>query len=127
MPCSRSASCTSSTSPGLSSARKMRIGLVIGSHWERHEKCRADSRLRLGPHAPAIPLDNMLANREPQTRSGILVVTMQALEQSKNAFCLVLLKPDTVVLHANDPVTVASFGSDVYARDLFPLAVFQRV
>src|SRR5579871_2998363 len=125
--CSRSDSRTSSTSPGLSSARKMRRGLVTRRPRQRYEKRRSGAGLRFRPDPPPISLDNMLANCQPEPRPWILFVPMQALEKPENALRLLRLEPDAVVPDAHHPLAVAPFGGDMNARSLLALAVFQRI
>jgi hypothetical protein len=48
-------------------------------------ECRAFSRLRLHPDAPAVTLHNPLADRQANAGSGILFPAVQALEDNEYA------------------------------------------
>lgn len=66
--------------------------------------------LRLGPNAPLKTLDDPSANGKAKTGSRI-VVAVQAFEQTKNTFRLLLLEADPIVFYRYIPVrTISQFA-----------------
>ena len=48
-----------------------------------------------------MPVDNLLAHREPGSRSWIFSSTVQPLEDAKDAIRVLGIEPDAVVLHGD--------------------------
>src|SRR5688572_32551601 len=53
----------------------------------------------LDPDPPAVPLDDLLAEGEPDTGTGVLVAPVQALEDLEDALAVRLVDADAVVAH----------------------------
>src|SRR5215468_3986980 len=71
-----------STSLGLSSTRRISTTFSVMSvvSAERKGKCRALVDRRLGPHPPAVAMDDPLYNRQADARPVVLLGAVQALE-----------------------------------------------
>src|SRR5919197_924989 len=103
-------------------ARAKRHGDPLGSTTYR----RTFLGLRFAPVAPAVPLDNLLANRQADARARILTARVQALKDLKDPLRLSRLHPDPVVLHGKDPQGPLRPRRDVDARRGGPVEL-QRI
>src|SRR5205823_7417210 len=62
------------------------------------------SRLGLHPDAAAVALHDLLADRQPNARAGILVATMQPLEGDEDALGTRRVDAYAVVAHVDQPL-----------------------
>src|SRR6185295_5268806 len=69
--------------------------------------------LRLDPDAPAVALDDLLHDREPDARAGVIRLVVQPLEHHEDAIAVLRVQADAVVLHGEEPHLVARLGADV--------------
>src|SRR5215210_5229998 len=109
----RSASTVRRTSPGLSSTSRIWMSVSAMSGGLRA------ARLRVGhsevdgasgpgggvePDTPVQTADDLLAQREPDARSGVLGAGVQPLEHEKDPIPVLVGDADAVVLHRELPV-----------------------
>src|SRR5919109_4833262 len=110
-----------SASVGLSSTRRTSNGrgMLSGSiraHpsiWQSEEKRRPLLRGRRHPHAPAVALYNLLADRQANARPRICAPRVQALKDPKDALEIARLDADAVVAHGKHPLLLPMLGADV--------------
>src|ERR1039457_557517 len=127
-----SASRANPTSAGLSSTRSNRSPDFISCSFlpgrimlvrivERHGKLenRARSRLRLNPDSAAVALDNLFADRQPNTIAGIFGARVQTLKDYKNILRTLRRNSDPVIAHAKQPVPVGFFSLHGNQRRFF--------
>src|SRR5947209_2114816 len=132
---SRNVSVIRRTSPGLSSTSRMSMGrasdgspmaaLLTGREGE--VKAAPPARFRFGPDAPAVALDHLFADGQPDARTRVLLAVVQALEDQENALGVLRLDADAVVAHPKEPVTVLAAGADVDPGRLAVLAELDGV
>src|SRR5450432_4866121 len=85
---------------------------------QREAECASFSGPGVYPDPSAVPIDDLLANREPDTGTGVFSLVMQALEHHENPVRILLIEADAVVPHREDPDLVARLGADVDLRGL---------
>ena len=74
-------------------------------------------RLRLQPNPPAVLLRHLPADRQSDTRSRVLVGSVQPFEQLEDARWWNLeIDADAVVAHGKDPFLPAATGTDTWTR-----------
>ena len=115
-----SASLVRRTSPGLSSTSRISTGrpnaLVHGRH---AVSCRAAAGsvkrnvvpspgLGLDPDAPAVALDDLLADRQADAGARVLVAAVQPLEDDEDPLDVLRLDADAVVAHREEPGSPSS-------------------
>src|SRR4051812_22735710 len=66
-------------------------------------KGRALSRNRFDPDASAVAFDDFLAYGQTYTSSRVLFASMKALEDHENAFKVLRLNSDAIILDRKDP------------------------
>src|SRR5690606_25778613 len=126
---SRRASTVSVTSPGLSSTRRISMGRGVmlcintfvegegvggrGMVREREVEGGAVAGFGLVPDPPAVPLDDLLAHRQPDPRPLVLVAGVEALEDLKYPLAVLRGDPDPVVGHRELPAGFLSVLADV--------------
>src|ERR1035438_8928198 len=126
LPCCR-ASCTNSTSPGLSSINRISAGLVctltspciaLGLR-----DCEAEGGsspgLRFHPELSPVPLYDFLADREPNPGARVFRPGVQALKHLENAFGMPRVDSDAVILNRNYPIRAAVHRRNMDSRALF--------
>src|SRR5258708_7379266 len=64
----------------------------------------AFAEFRLDPDAPAVTLDHLLADGEPDARSRVFDLVVQPLEHHEDALEVLRLDADAIVLHHEFPV-----------------------
>src|SRR5712691_8957668 len=82
------------------------------------EKRCSLTRGRLDPHTPAVPLDDLFADGQPDTCARIFLPSMQALEDVKDALGMPRLESNSVIAHGKAPLLSVLFGGDVDAGAL---------
>ena len=114
---SRKASRVSRTSPGLSSTSSTSMGMPpppIGLHdcavasCQGKAKGRALSGLRLDRDAAAVPLDDLLADRQADAGAGELFPLVQPLEHAEDPFEVLRLDSQPVVLAPRTSTSLAA-------------------
>src|SRR5580704_8817245 len=132
---SRRASLVSRTSPGLSSTKRISMGvaavslifMVLSPFRESEIEGRAFSGIRVHPHPAAVAFRDLLAQCQADSGAGKLFSAVQALKHDENLLEILRLDSKPIVLHGEDPFVVAIFlGGDVDARR-FRAAVFEGV
>src|SRR5882762_2709627 len=68
-------------------------------------KRRPFSFLRLDPDSPAMPFDDLFADGKPDAGSGILVSSVQSLENDKDPVEILLGNADSIIAHRKMPAT----------------------
>src|SRR2546427_11318221 len=118
---SSSASMASSASVGLSSTRRMSMGLPTG--WssmgvgllfcDGEVKCRALPRCGLNPDAAFVPLDDLLADGQAEASAGVFLLRVQTLEDDKNPVKVLRVNADAVVPDRELPRTAIALCAEV--------------
>src|SRR5580658_11178221 len=114
----RKVSCVRRTSPGLSSTRRMSMGVPFSpisfmslSRCRQGEaKRRAMACLRLHRDGAAIPLDDLLADGEAYAGAAELLAPVQPLEHAEDLLEILRLDAEPVVTHREQPPLVGAFG-----------------
>src|SRR5271165_274312 len=117
---SLSASRVRRTSEGLSSTNRMSIGLtafiLIPSFIRNGEmEDGTCSRFRLHPHPATVPLHNLLADSQADTRARILLAAMQALENNEDPVKVLGGNANAVIAYAELPGAVLPCRGNVNA------------
>src|SRR4030095_1203504 len=86
------------------------------ARWQGEEDGRTPADLRLHPDPPAMPLDDLLADRQTDAGSWVRTAVVQALEDDEDPLKILRLDADAVVAHAEDPVPIAGARRDVQQR-----------
>ena len=120
---SLSASRVRRTSPGLSSTSRISIGVVTAAiiallslSGEREVEGRALAGLGLDPDAPAVALDDLLADRQADAGARVLVPAVQALEDDEDALEVLRVDADAVVAHREDPLAAVLRAAETWTR-----------
>src|SRR5580700_3210528 len=92
------------------------LGFRCGQQGEAKGGARA--RVRLDPDAPAVTLDNFLADGKSDARAGILGLGMEALKDYKNAVGLFWGDADAIIADRDAPVAAVALGMNLHARRL---------
>src|SRR5690242_16860233 len=100
--------------------------MVFLLHREGEEERASLSRPAVDPDAPAVPVDDLLADRQPDAGAGIFVAIVQALEHEEDALAVLRIEPDAVVRDAERPRAAVLARRDVHARG-FGAAELERV
>jgi len=61
-----------------------------------------------------VALDNLLAKRQPKPRSRIFRATMQSLQELKDMLGMCRVKPNAIVTHRKDPLSLLTGGRHVH-------------
>ena len=69
-------------------------------------KSRALSRNRFDPDAAPVAFDDFLAYRQSYTSSRVLFASMKALKDHENAFKVLRLDSDAIILDRKDPLAL---------------------
>src|SRR5580658_184333 len=88
-------------------------------------KRSAPPRYRFDPDAPTLALDDFLANRETDARTGYFA-SMQALEHAEHPVGVLRIDADSVVPHRKQPPRRVSLGRDMDVRN-FRASVLDRI
>lgn len=72
----------------------------VASGGQPYCKCGPLARLAVGPNGSTVILDNLAANSQPNARACKLSFAMQPLEHLENAFGILLIKADPVILNS---------------------------
>src|SRR5438876_10579894 len=95
-------------------------------HGDREvERCPL-SWAALRPDAPAMAFDNLLANRQANTRAGVLPAGVQALKDAKDTLGILRVEANAVILHREPPGVALRLDSDMHLRRTLT-AVFEGV
>jgi hypothetical protein len=73
-----------------------------------------------------VPLDDLLADRQPEPSAAVLSLGVQPLEDHEDALRILWLDTNAVVANAEEPFISLTLGRDVDARRV-GAPVFQRV
>src|SRR6266568_2722364 len=131
---SRTASMTRSTSPGLSSTRRMCIrralfvasmALAVAREGELERGARAG--LGLDPDPPAVALDDLLADGEADAGAGVLGAGVQPLEDDEDPVHVLRIDADPIVPDGEQPFLAVGSGRDVDRRSHCGPAELDRV
>src|SRR5215813_9125486 len=76
--------------------------------------------LRFHPDAPAVALDDLLADRQADAGAGVLAAGVQALEHLEQPAGLARVNADAVIPHGELPVPVHTPRRDVDAGGRLP-------
>src|SRR3954454_10037379 len=68
------------------------------------KETRSGALCRFGPDAAAVTLDDLSADRKPETRSGVFS-SVQTFEHPENSVRVFLTEADTVVAHGDQPLS----------------------
>src|SRR5262245_40794701 len=109
-----------SASFGLSSTRRISttFSVMRTVSAERKVKCRALVEGSLGPHPPAVAVDDALYNRQADARPVVLVSAVQALEHAEEFPNILHIKAHAVVLDKIDALAIALATADFDHRHL---------
>src|SRR5712691_1110090 len=112
-----------SASFGLSSTRRISTTFSVMSavSAERKGKCRTLVESRLGPHPPAVAVDDPLYNRQADARPVVLVGAVQALKHPEEFSNVLHIKAYAVVLDKIDALAIDLVAANFDHRHL-PLA-----
>src|SRR5919201_778183 len=96
--CFRNACRVRSTSSGLSSTSKISTPFSItGSPLQSKEKGRTVARPGIGPHPPAVAVDDALDDGQAHPRPLVLLGAVEALEDAEELVGVLHVEPDAVV------------------------------
>src|ERR1035441_3687233 len=106
------ASWINSTSPGLSSTNRISAGLpctfisrsLLRVFWNCEMEGRSRPWLGLHPDLSAVPLDDLLADREPDAGARIFRFGVQSLEDLEDPVGMVRIDANTVIPHGKQPL-----------------------
>src|SRR5258705_8580115 len=79
-------------------------------------KARAFLDTAFGPDLSAVPGDNPMHDREPDTGAAELVVSVQALKNGEQLVGVAHVESGAVVLHAVGHVPILGSAGDLYPR-----------
>src|SRR5205814_7648600 len=71
--------------------------------WQRKAKLTSPLGLGFDPDAPPVAIDDLLADRQPDSSSRVLGFVVQALEDHEDAFKVLRVDADALVLDAEEP------------------------
>lgn len=93
---------------------------------QTEEERRTFARFWIDPDASLMTLDNFLADRKPDARTGIIFLAMQPLKPMKMRWAYCGSMPMPIVLDGENPFLVASLAADLY-RGIGGAAKLERV
>src|SRR4029077_16278424 len=96
----------SRTSVTIVSFSFLRCDPCRGDGGQCEAKRRAFACFRLHPDAPAVALDDLLADRQAHAGAAILFASVQPLEDNEDAVVVLRVNPDAVVAHREDPLAI---------------------
>src|ERR1051326_3571937 len=107
------------TSFGLSSTSKisMMCSVICPIPCECEVKCRSLIRLRFGPDAPAVALDNTLYQRQTDAVSFVFFGTVQSLEDPEQFVGIAHIKAHPVVFDEIDRAVRFAVGYAAHFDD----------
>src|SRR6185295_4331385 len=114
---------TKSCGPSRSSgSRSSLFRLSAGRRRVRYREGERRPASEFGLHADpaAVPLHDLLADRQPDAVALILAPGVEALKDPEDALEVLRLDPDAVVLHREAPRLAFPHGGDVDLRGLGP-------
>lgn len=94
--------------------------------WNCERERRSVTGIRLDPDLPAMALDDPATEGKPDSRPGMLLVCVKALEYLENDIGVVGINADSLIPNYHFRHCIVSFGSDLYARG-FVTAIFDRI
>src|ERR1700722_2756082 len=114
------------TSPGLSSTRRISMGVAVmlgRREWSavsRQSKieCGTSALRRVDPDCPAVALDYLLGDRKANARAGVFLLGVQTLEYEEYLAAVFRRNADAVVAHSKEPVVSARRDRNVDGRAL---------
>src|SRR5439155_19686721 len=91
---------------------------------EGKEEGRTLTRTAFNPDPSAVPLHDLLADRQPDTCPGILCAAVQTLEDHEDALGVLGLDANAVVLYGEAPGRTVSLGADAHHGRPFPAKLY---
>src|SRR5438876_10828983 len=92
--------------------------MILASRGGKNSKEKSGPSARFGfdPNATAVPLDDFLADGQADPGAGIILLSVQALEESENALRVAALDANAVVANGEQPVRFFRACFDVNSR-----------